>query len=974
MSAPPAYVPPADWLAAVDAMRWEEAGTLCPPTTLPGFKGYVRGALRGGSDLDPWKVACAVAGRKEFPSLTVGIGAIPTLGLDEPDPRLRAWAVVRQLLHVAPMLHAEGQCSRWLQRLVEGDSVADALRAVGADALAGSTEMRNAAIDGVNTVAWWLTGVTRESIDYFWVSSARNAAAALEPFQLLSSASTQARLERLKAWAPIQETYENRKGDLVFFLRRATSRTIDDALHLIVISNDAEFAWQSYQTLHRLSRQRLRDDPDSRLGSWCSRAIAAGTLGARIACLPAASRLIPLLETIDHQLLSEAEEARWEIVPVFDGLVAFPLWRALRVLLRNRIQAGDIQGVERVCRVIVRTDSLSAYSAKYAAQAVHMIVRCRLGTTEWRTEQGRQIAIGLLVAHARRKSDGRQDTLERTRKRLAKAFAAPQPALAEEASLAAEQALSMLGCEAEWVFDPASPDVPEDWTDARCESVLRASECSQGDAPSSVAGAIHRLRRRLTSLRAAAEDRVVDDLLWPAATADWFADDTPSRTVPHNLPPTGTEPYLRCREAVRSYVARCLSPLPVPEVWTSCDQFPHLYEDLRHLVGAKSCAQGEGSYNISLGNLVLLLAIALARGACAGRPIPKTWNALASAIRWTRANRRLALVPVQSSETSRRMIRALVTGVFGKRVYRDHADEHGSVVDEVRFDDDGVRVMLDFSCTTPTGGERSWLEKLAVGDDPGWTEFQRLLAVEEDAQGDRRALSPQCVVRLIPVDEQRRTMIEFLPLGHRRSVREVATESMTPPIVVFVDTDAPRRAKNASAARSVSGTVLLHTGVRIEHASRPGIPVGCPPAVDLVLVHERDRDLLASVPEPKRIVRYTGGAPPEDPASTWVSRAVTAEQPILAEEVAALLAPAGQPTAAGKLSADDRALLALFLQAATLTTPSREAWLPTLASVLEDIDGNGIPAPIRGMVDGLAAGHSVHAAQCVDALASLKPG
>jgi hypothetical protein len=98
--------------------------------------------------------------------------------------------------------------------------------------------------------------------------------------------------------------------------------------------------------------------------------------------------------------------------------------------------------------------------------------------------------------------------------------------------------------------------------------------------------------------------------LFATYTEDWFHPKKRTTGVLHNFYELDTtEKLSRCKSAFANYFHELTSMAP-PEHWFSEEEFPKLFEELKHMVGELSTTQGSGARNLTLGNAVVLLAAA----------------------------------------------------------------------------------------------------------------------------------------------------------------------------------------------------------------------------------------------------------------------------------------------------------------------------------------------------------------------------
>lgn len=129
---------------------------------------------------------------------------------------------------------------------------------------------------------------------------------------------------------------------------------------------------------------------------------------------------------------------------------------------------------------------------------------------------------------------------------------------------------------------------------------------------------------------------------WDFSTAGWFDG---SAVVPHTC--SDTE---KTKAAIRSYLTNLFGFVP-PNHWFGEDEFCHLYEHLKYLIGACARAQGAGNYLTKVGCCVLLMA-------AAGQEYAKDWI---QRFHWTMGRSRPFLPKDQNRDQARDAIIKLCT-------------------------------------------------------------------------------------------------------------------------------------------------------------------------------------------------------------------------------------------------------------------------------------------------------------------------
>lgn len=202
--------------------------------------------------------------------------------------------------------------------------------------------------------------------------------------------------------------------------------------------------------------------------------------------------------------------------------------------------------------------------------------------------------------------------------------------------------------------------------------------------------------------------------LWPDDTKIWFPlrKDIPS-VVPHDFTNLDTVKKMEdCKTAIKEYLKKLFLFEP-PQDWFSERQFPTLFEELKHLVGMTSTAQGGLDRNLTLGNVVLLLAAATTDKA-EGWIKNFVWRFP------SRAKAVKVILPEQTVEQAQKAIIDLSEKIFVNfRVHDDDIDKtEGSkvpLVKGVNPTENLLQIYLGFPCTNSSEeGRDSLLHKVRL--------------------------------------------------------------------------------------------------------------------------------------------------------------------------------------------------------------------------------------------------------------------
>ena len=880
---------------AIEAMDWAGAAIALDAAARQGkwasgaFRAFVRSVHRRPTPIDSWRLDVAVAhiqargrpisaDRHRHGPIR---GPIPSLGTDEPDPHLRAWACVRTIMEMLERCPQGGRSRPEVKEFIES-------------------------VDGAKLVWWWLTGdgapANEDTALWHWTAAAERVAASLAPLQLISMEHTQLRTQLIADWQSSSGTYIARRtlgntpvNRFLTAWNEANEGLLSRALH---ICRDQALAGASEMSKRSLiqravgvvvaCRDTLRADsgPEA-LADWCVRAIALGMVGEVISATGRPQFIVNLCRDVVVAHIGLLESViRLADVPLRDDLVGFPLWWAIKTVLRDRVQADDIGSVTTILGHAAETGSLSTVLAKHSAAAAQLASKSP-------AEAASRAMLLRLVVTTLDKSDANWGKL---RKRVIADRWIPVLTEAEAAPSLAESLRDLLEpTRFHWTVarflertaELAGPDLPTEE-----DAVSAAVKWWTGRAPPALLGGLN-LGELIEDARAgrgmfAAEASAIEARLWPQRTADWFEDGS---LVGHSLPESQS---LRSATAaaLREYLNEAFAPLLPPQSWFSSDELPHLFEDLRHLVGSRSSAQGNGERSLSLGNIVILLGVALGARMAAGWPRPAVHPL--ERLRWTPTNRRNSAMPPQGRETARRTTVGLVRDVLMPRCYRDHAASQECVVSEVLLSARSLQIVLEFSCLEASGGPDSWVERIVTAQDRGIQRFFEDSRRQEDRSGRPIAVQALCSLGVAPCGwAPSWTTMEFVLLPTQRGAASLACPVGVLVPVLVVDTVERRRTSHLTAFAAVGARPLCLDGL-----GKIVDPLGSNPSQPdqfaLTVVHGNDAALLAGLPtKPGTVIRYSGGSIPpetEEGPDLWITlRPISETAPLTAGEAAVLV-------------------------------------------------------------------------------------
>jgi hypothetical protein len=196
------------------------------------------------------------------------------------------------------------------------------------------------------------------------------------------------------------------------------------------------------------------------------------------------------------------------------------------------------------------------------------------------------------------------------------------------------------------------------------------------------------------------------------------------------------------RKALGIYLESVLR-FPPPLHWLQDDEIPHLWQDLKHFVGAKATAHVSGPYNLTLGNLVLLL------GASVGREA----EACLKDVRWLNTNVKQQILPSQSREEARTAAKALAAkdGLFTNLSH--HNKDGRFLLGRVVLNQSSLCIPIGFNARlqwkTQNSETPSLLEQIqTLGPYSGvvYSAYRRFLVASAVSTNGREA---KCVLNLL---------------------------------------------------------------------------------------------------------------------------------------------------------------------------------------------------------------------------------
>ena len=215
---------------------------------------------------------------------------------------------------------------------------------------------------------------------------------------------------------------------------------------------------------------------------------------------------------------------------------------------------------------------------------------------------------------------------------------------------------------------------------------------------------------------------------------------------------------LSLQEAAKNALGKYLESVlrfPPPPHWLQDDEIPHLWQDLKHLVGANATAHVSGARNLTLGNLVLLL------GASVGRESEYCLRD----VRWDNTNVKQQILPPQSKDEARTVAKTLAAkdGLFTNLAH--HNKDGRFLLGKVVLNRGSLSIPVGFSARsqwkTPDSETASLLEQIqTLGPYKGvvYSAYRRFLLTSAVSTNGREA---KCVLNLL-VDSTGREDLSIL--------------------------------------------------------------------------------------------------------------------------------------------------------------------------------------------------------------------
>jgi hypothetical protein len=215
-------------------------------------------------------------------------------------------------------------------------------------------------------------------------------------------------------------------------------------------------------------------------------------------------------------------------------------------------------------------------------------------------------------------------------------------------------------------------------------------------------------------------------VLWSGETRPWFEDGRGD----HN-PSDVAEKLLMQKVRTRNLLTRIFG-WEAPSPWFDDEQFRWLFDSLKGLVGFNSFANGtKKQYNLRLGNLVVLIGIALRMKKVAEAKAA----ALLGRVKFLSASEEI--MPEAGDEiATQKRIEYLVRQLSAFMVHRDRPEE--LILVEIALTGSSLEMTLNFDCEEVSAGRtRSFAQKFADGDIDAINNMRKVVVPEVDIRAAR---------------------------------------------------------------------------------------------------------------------------------------------------------------------------------------------------------------------------------------------
>lgn len=342
--------------AELDACRFDDVSAAASEriSDEDGLKRFARKLYREPPEsIDPWRVQIVLrklerATTMRFGSSPLARSAIPAHGPNEPDPMLRAWALTRMALG-----HAESGTPMSFET------------------------------PGASEVWWWLTGDRgRVALHELrnTVAFARAADRALAPFNLISGRALVARRAELDGWsrALVGATESDPPDALQAEFARTEEESfkyIDAALEAaeLAVRGEVKTALaRATGLLGTLWQIAPRGAEPASLALFCAQARALGIVGA----LELTSEPLDGYRRRIAERLAGSLEALLSAQPLslLRPPVDLSFWRAVTVLTRECVDAGDRATLVRLLAAVASSGSWTGSCARPVARVTALVL------------------------------------------------------------------------------------------------------------------------------------------------------------------------------------------------------------------------------------------------------------------------------------------------------------------------------------------------------------------------------------------------------------------------------------------------------------------------------------------------------------------------------------------------------------------------------------------------------------------------
>ncbi len=250
------------------------------------------------------------------------------------------------------------------------------------------------------------------------------------------------------------------------------------------------------------------------------------------------------------------------------------------------------------------------------------------------------------------------------------------------------------------------------------------------------------------------------EALWNEETSGWFDRNKPNLNMSHPFPDLqAADKQEIARSAIEALLSRVFRPIEPPPNWfCTMDQFPALWKSLQAMIGFHACAGCAGGttlpdYNLNLGNLVILLAIAMGRSPDVFAP-SGLGNTLLSSVRWPSSTQQV--LPRQAAGIARSNARWFVENFFGELIVSPPDEPGGqrkAALHQIQLTESCLQLTLGFDALHTRPGHVPFVKRALDPADGRFGRFSSELAMQTDIVGE-------------PVAREQHLRVDVCPFSH----------------------------------------------------------------------------------------------------------------------------------------------------------------------------------------------------------------